>query len=162
MPHSLALCLLCLLSTLCHSRQPFYLPPGLEILFLPSVNIFNVILIFHFMMQFHTLVLVLTSWVFLIRNFSHCLCLSKIFLIFHSPVHISLFHPDWMSVWLQNFQRTGQADPWRAHTKPCAHRDPGERSRDPTRDWAGHARECPGVSDGGVGQQWPASGLGTL
>ena len=24
------------------------------------------------------------------------------------------------------------------------------------------ARECPGVSSGGVGQQWPAAGLGAL
>ena len=37
--------------------------------------------------------------------------------------------------------------------KLCAHQDSGERSSDPTRDWA---CECPAVSGRGVGQQWPA------
>ena len=49
-----------------------------------------------------------------------------------------------------------------AQTKPCAHLDPGERSSDPTKDWPRLARECPGVSEAGEGQQWPAAGLGTL
>ena len=38
----------------------------------------------------------------------------------------------------------------------------GERSSDPIRDWPRHARECPGVSSRGVGQLWPAAGLGAL
>ena len=33
---------------------------------------------------------------------------------------------------------------------------------DRTRDWARLAYECPGVSGGGVGQQWSALGLGAL
>ena len=51
---------------------------------------------------------------------------------------------------------------WRAQTEPCVHQDPGERSSDPTRDWPRLARECPGVSRGGVGWWWPAAGLGAL
>ena len=31
-------------------------------------------------------------------------------------------------------QDWGNRDSWRAQTKPCAHRDPGERHSDPTRD----------------------------
>ena len=62
----------------------------------------------------------------------------------------------------QNLHRTGEIDSGRAHTEPCAHQDPGERSSDPTRDWPRLARECPGVSSGGVGWQWPAAGLGAL
>ena len=50
----------------------------------------------------------------------------------------------------------------RAQTKPCAHLDPGERSSDPTKDWPRLARECPGVSGGGMGQWWPAAGSGAL
>ena len=46
--------------------------------------------------------------------------------------------------------------------KPCSHQDPGERSSDPTRNRARLACECPGVSGGGVGQQWPAAGSGAL
>ena len=42
------------------------------------------------------------------------------------------------------------------------HQDPGERSSDPTRDWPRLVCECPGVSGGGVGQQWPAAGSGAL
>ena len=49
-----------------------------------------------------------------------------------------------------------------AQTKFCTHQDPGERSSDPTRDWPTHAPECPGVSGGGVGLQWPAAGSGAL
>ena len=37
-----------------------------------------------------------------------------------------------------------------AHTEPCAP-EPGKRGSDPTRDWPRLARECPGVSGGGVG-----------
>ena len=51
---------------------------------------------------------------------------------------------------------------WRAHTKPCAHQDPGERSGDPTRDRARLACEYLGFSSGGMGHQWPAMGSGTL
>ena len=53
-------------------------------------------------------------------------------------------------------------DVQRAQTKPCEHQDPGERSSDPTRDCPRLAHECPGVSGGGVGQQWPAAGSGAL
>ena len=42
------------------------------------------------------------------------------------------------------------------------HEDPGERSSDPTRDRPRLAHECPAVSGRGVGQQWPAAGLGAL
>ena len=40
--------------------------------------------------------------------------------------------------------------------------DPGERSSDPSRGWLRLAPECPGVSSGGVGQGWPAAGLGAV
>ena len=56
----------------------------------------------------------------------------------------------------------GETDSWRAQTRPCAHQDPSERSSDPTRDSARFACECPGVSGGGVGQQWPDEGSGAL
>ena len=65
-------------------------------------------------------------------------------------------------IWLQDFHRTGETDSWRAQTKPCVHQDPGERSSVPTRYWARCACLCPGVSGGGVGQQWPAVGSGAL
>ena len=42
------------------------------------------------------------------------------------------------------------------------HEDPGERSSDPTKDRPRLAHECPAVSGRGVGQQWPAAGLGAL
>ena len=42
------------------------------------------------------------------------------------------------------------------------HQDTGERSSDPTRDWPRLACECPGVSSGGVGRQWPAAWSGAL
>ena len=44
----------------------------------------------------------------------------------------------------------------------CAHQDPGERSRNPTRDWPRLACERPWVSSGGVGWCWPAAGSGAL
>ena len=62
----------------------------------------------------------------------------------------------------QNLHRTGETDSWRAQTEPCVHEDPGERSSDPTRDGPRLAHECPAVSGRGVGQQWPAAGLGAL
>ena len=40
------------------------------------------------------------------------------------------------------------------------HQDPGERNSDPTGDYPGLACGCPGVSSEGVGQWWPAAGLG--
>ena len=60
---------------------------------------------------------------------------------------------------LPDLYRTGDTDSWRAQTEPGAHQDPGERSRDPTRDWLRLAQECPEVSGRGVGQWWPATGL---
>ena len=42
------------------------------------------------------------------------------------------------------------------------HQDPEERSSDPTGDHLGLACGCAGVSGGGVGQWWPAAGLGAL
>ena len=59
-------------------------------------------------------------------------------------------------------QRTWGTDSWRAQTKPCVHQDPGERSSDPMRDWPGLSHGSPAVSGGGVGQRWPAAGLGAL
>ena len=46
--------------------------------------------------------------------------------------------------------------------KPYVHQDPGERSCDPKRYWHRIASECPEVSRGGMGQRWPAAGLGAL
>ena len=46
--------------------------------------------------------------------------------------------------------------------KPRVHQDPGERSSDPTTDWARLACACPGVSGRGMGRQWPAVGSGAL
>ena len=40
--------------------------------------------------------------------------------------------------------------------------DPGVRSSDPTKDSHRPDLECPGVSHGGIGQGWPAAGLGAL
>ena len=51
----------------------------------------------------------------------------------------------------------GETDSWRAQTKPCAHKEPGERSNTPTRDCV-----CPGVSREGMDQQYPALGSGAL
>ena len=55
-----------------------------------------------------------------------------------------------------------EADCWRSQTEHCMHQDPGERSSDPPRDWPRLTRECPEVSSGGEGRQWPAAGLGAL
>ena len=46
-------------------------------------------------------------------------------------------------LFLQNFHRTGEIEFWRAQTKPCVHQDPGERSSDPTIDWARLAVSVP-------------------
>ena len=60
------------------------------------------------------------------------------------------------SVWLF---ATPWTTAWRGfpvhHQQNCAHQDPGERSSDPTRDWA---CEYPGVSSRGMGRQWLAAG----
>ena len=54
-----------------------------------------------------------------------------------------------------------EIDSWRAQQN-LVHQDPGEKSRDPIGDCPGLACGCLGVSSGGVGQQWPAAGSGTL
>ena len=46
--------------------------------------------------------------------------------------------------------------------KPCVPQDPGDRSSDPTRDWARLACESSGVSGWGVGWEWPPVRSGTL
>ena len=51
---------------------------------------------------------------------------------------------------------------WNVPLVSCEHQDPGERSSDPIRNWPRNAHECPGVSGRGVGQWWPAAGLGAL
>ena len=61
----------------------------------------------------------------------------------------------------QNLPRTGKQT-LGGHKQNPAHQDPGERSCDPTRDCPRLARECPGVSGGGVGRRWPAAGSGAL
>ena len=50
----------------------------------------------------------------------------------------------------------------RAQTNSCVHQDPGDRSSDPTREWAGPACECLRISGRGVGWHWPAAGVGAL
>ena len=60
---------------------------------------------------------------------------------------------DWVTQRLQS---------WRVQTKSCPHQDPGERSTDPTGDWARPACWSWRVSCGGVGQQWLTLGTGAL
>ena len=55
-----------------------------------------------------------------------------------------------------------ETDSWQAKTEPCVHQHWGERSSDLTRDWLRLALKCPGISGGGLGQRWPAAGLGAL
>ena len=55
-----------------------------------------------------------------------------------------------------------ETDSWQAKTEPCVHQHWGERSSDPTRDWLRLALKCPEISGGGLGQRWPAAGLGAL
>ena len=57
--------------------------------------------------------------------------------------------------------RTGETDSGRAQMKLCI-LGPRKKSSDPARNWPRLACECPGVSDGGVGQPWPAAGSGAL
>ena len=59
-------------------------------------------------------------------------------------------------------QDGGNRDGLRVQKKTFLHQGPGERSSDPTRDWARLASECSGVCSGGVGRQRPATGSGTL
>ena len=84
--------------------------------------------------------------------------------------NLGIWHRDWAppgnltletsGIWLQNFHRTGKTDSWKTQTKPCVHQDPGERSNDPTRNWARLLCECPRVSSGGMGRWCPVAGLG--
>ena len=64
----------------------------------------------------------------------------------------------WSTRELPELTQDWEIDSWR-HKQNLVHQDPGERSRDPTRDWPRLARECPGVSSGGAGHWWPAAGL---
>ena len=43
---------------------------------------------------------------------------------------------------------------WEGTTETCVHRDPGERSSDPTRDWTRLVCECLGVSSRAMDQRW--------
>jgi len=67
---------------------------------------------------------------------------------------------------IHNLHRTGETGSWRAQTKPCAHQDPGERSSDPQKtdpDLPVSVQESPAsYASRGIGQWWPATGLGTL
>ena len=47
---------------------------------------------------------------------------------------------------------------YKQSTKLCAHQKPRDRSSVPTRDWPRLPCECPGVSGGVLGWQWPAVG----
>ena len=68
-----------------------------------------------------------------------------------NPQEIWFFRP--VGFDYRTYTGLGKQTLGRAQTKPCVHQDPGERSSDPTRDWARLACEYPGISDGGVGQQ---------
>ena len=65
-------------------------------------------------------------------------------------------------IWLQNLHKSGETNFWRVQIKPCVHKDPGERSSDPTRDWPRLACECPDISGKGVGWLKPDGGSGAL
>ena len=65
-------------------------------------------------------------------------------------------------IWLQNLHRTEETEMVWGYKKTFLHQGPGERSSDPTRDWARLASECSGVSSRGVGRQRPTTGSGTL
>ena len=62
---------------------------------------------------------------------------------------------------LKDLTQDWEIDSQRAQQN-LVHQDPEERSSDPTGDCPGLACGCPGVSGGGVGQRWPAAGLGAL
>ena len=57
-------------------------------------------------------------------------------------------------IYSHNFNRTREADSWRAQRKPCAHQEPGEKSSVPTGERVRLACECPGLSGGDVGWQF--------
>ena len=46
------------------------------------------------------------------------------FLPFHTVPNLTL---EDSGTWLQNIQRIGETDSWRAQIKPCVHKDPGEK-----------------------------------
>ena len=62
---------------------------------------------------------------------------------------------------LKDLTQDWEIDSQRAQQN-LVHQDPEERSSDPTGDCPGLACGCPGVSGGGMGQWWPAAGLGAL
>ena len=83
-------------------------------------------------------------------------------------------HRNWTletsGIWLQDFHGTLETDSWRARTKSFAYQDPGERSSDPTRDWARRAcdwlsrrsqRRCGGTEAcrGVRGTEYTSSGI---
>ena len=53
-------------------------------------------------------------------------------------------------------------DAQRVQTKSCVPQDSGKEAVTSTRDWARPAFEYLSVSYRGMGQQWPASGIGAL
>ena len=48
------------------------------------------------------------------------------------------------------------------HKKTLCPPETRRKQHDPAKDWARLACECPGVSGGGLGRQWPVTGLGVL
>ena len=60
----------------------------------------------------------------------------------------------------QNLHRTEKQTLWAQQNH--MYQDPGERRSDPTRDCPGLGCQCPGISSGGLGQWWPAAGMGAL
>ena len=103
------------------------------------------------------------------KKFSHCCESSRAHNRFPN---LGIQQRDWeppgnlilkaSGLWLQNLHRTRETDSWKAQTKPCVHQDPGERSSDPTREWARLACEYPGDSSGGMGGQWLSVASGAL
>ena len=67
---------------------------------------------------------------------------------------------DWIAGFPQDWGKQ-RLHSCRAQAKPCVHQEPGERSSDPTGDWAKPTCECWRVSWGGEGRQWLATGTGT-
>ena len=63
---------------------------------------------------------------------------------------------------LPELSQDWETDSGRAQIELSVHQNPEERSNDPTRDRPRLARECPGVSSGGMGRRWTAAGLGAL
>ena len=65
------------------------------------------------------------------------------------------------SIELPELTQDWETDSWRAQQN-LVYQDPGERNHDPTGNCPGLACRCLGVSGGGMGQWWPAAGLGAL